>query len=74
MPGIGDTAMLFVSLWIIAEAHRSGVPLRLKLQMIWNVFLDWLIGLIPIIGDIFDVAWRANQRNAEIFEKHVVGQ
>ena len=71
LPGVGDTVMLLVSLWVVMEAHRAGVPMRLKLKMLGNVMLDWLIGSIPVVGDLFDVAWRANQRNAKIMENYV---
>jgi len=43
--------------------------------MIANVFVDWLIGIIPILGDLFDWGWQANNRNARLlrahFEKHL---
>ncbi|MEX0300310.1 MAG: DUF4112 domain-containing protein [Kordiimonas sp.] len=71
LPVFGDTLMLLVSLWVIMEAHRAGVPMRLKLKMLANVMLDWLIGSIPFVGDLFDIAWRANQRNADMFANYV---
>jgi hypothetical protein len=38
--------------------------------MILNVLIDTAIGTVPVIGDVFDVAWRANIRNADLLEKH----
>lgn len=73
LPGVGDTGMMLVSLWVVFQAHRAGVPIPAKLKMLLNVLLDWVIGSIPLVGDIFDVAWRANQRNARIFAEYMDG-
>jgi len=34
--------------------------------MTYNIFIDWLIGLVPIIGDIFDMGWKGNNKNAAL--------
>lgn len=65
IPGIGDTVSLGVSAIIIIQAKRLGASYPQILRMIFNSFLDWLIGLVPIIGDLFDVAWRSNMRNTD---------
>ena len=44
-------------------------PLFLLLRMAVNVAIDWLIGLIPLVGDIFDIAWKANLRNARLLSR-----
>ncbi|TCO78477.1 DUF4112 domain-containing protein [Chromatocurvus halotolerans] len=66
IPGVGDTLTLAVSLYIYSSAKRAGVPWRKRVQMLWNVFVDWLIGLIPVLGDLFDVSFKANSRNMRI--------
>ena len=63
IPGVGDAASSILSLYIVYEAYRVGVRKRVILQMAWNVLLDFLIGLIPIIGDYFDMTYKANIRN-----------
>jgi len=69
IPGLGDTATLGVSGYIILQAARLKPPKRKLLRMGINIFLDWLIGLIPIIGDLFDVGWKANIRNAKMMRE-----
>lgn len=64
VPGLGDTLGLFISLYIIANCLRTGIPLTLVGVMLLNVLLDWAVGSIPLIGDIFDLTWKANNRNA----------
>ncbi|PZQ48056.1 MAG: DUF4112 domain-containing protein [Micavibrio aeruginosavorus] len=71
IPGIGDTASLAVSAYIIHKAHKSGVHPFLISRMTWNVFVDWLIGLVPFFGDIFDVGFKANRRNIALIKDHV---
>ena len=66
VPGIGDTATLFVSAYIIYEAHKLGASGPMKLRMIWNVLLDWLVGIVPVLGDIFDAAFKANKKNVDL--------
>ena len=71
IPGIGDTIGLSVSGYIMAHAHGLGAPKRLLLRMGGNVFVDWLIGLIPIVGDLFDWGWQANNRNTAMLRAHL---
>ncbi|HYE07283.1 MAG TPA: DUF4112 domain-containing protein [Planctomycetota bacterium] len=63
IPGIGDTLTLAVSGWLVWRAHLLGVRSSVILRMVANVGIDWLAGSVPLIGDLFDVAWKANQRN-----------
>lgn len=69
IPGLGDTASLGVSGYIVMQAARLNPPKRKMFRMGFNIFLDWLIGLIPLIGDIFDIGWKANNRNAKIMRE-----
>ncbi len=73
VPGIGDTASLFVSGYIIHKAHKHGVHPILLSRMVWYVFIDWLIGLVPLAGDIFDVSFKANRRNVDLLKAHFKG-
>ena len=70
IPAIGDTLTVAVSGYIYTFAKKAGVPWYRRSQMIWNIFVDWLVGLIPFIGDIFDVGWKANTKNLEIIIAH----
>ncbi len=71
VPGIGDTIGMAVSGYIFHRAVQQGVPHHIKFRMIFNIFIDWLIGLIPLLGDLFDVKWKANIRNVELLKRHM---
>lgn len=70
LPGIGDTISSLISVYILKEGHALRVPFWVKLLMLWNIFVDWLIGLIPLAGDLFDIGWKANSRNVRLIGKH----
>jgi len=70
VPGVGDTLALMPAAYIIWTAHHMGVPMHRKTVMAWNVFLDWFLGLVPLVGDIFDVGFTANRKNAAILRRH----
>ncbi|MCA0940620.1 DUF4112 domain-containing protein [Salipiger pacificus] len=69
VPGIGDTLALAPAVWIVKEAHDMGAPRALLGQMGVNLAIDWGIGLIPLVGDIFDIGYRANTRNAGMLRR-----
>ncbi len=70
IPGIGDTISLLISSYIVRRAHEYGVPHHVKARMAFNIFVDWLIGIVPFIGDIFDVGWKANRMNVDLLKKY----
>jgi hypothetical protein len=58
IPGIGDTATALVAAYIVLEASRLGVPKGTLARMIANVGIDFIIGLVPLAGDLGDFAWK----------------
>ena len=70
VPGIGDTGTLLFSLYIISRARSYKVPWYVTLRMIWNALVDWIIGLVPLIGDIFDIGWKSNIKNVSLIRQH----
>ena len=66
MPFLGDLLGVLASTYILAEAARLGVGRSLLLRMALNVALEGVVGAIPIAGDVFDAAWKANQRNVRL--------
>jgi hypothetical protein len=70
IPGLGDVSGAVLSGYIVLASARLGVPPSVVSRMILNVLVDTAIGTVPVIGDVFDVAWRANIRNADLLEKH----
>src|SRR5947209_12597228 len=71
VPGIGDAVTTIISLYIVSEARALGAPPLLIARMIANVALDGLVGAIPLAGDAFDVAFRANRRNMALLREHL---
>jgi hypothetical protein len=71
VPGIGDAAGLAISSYIVLEAWRLGAPNSILLRMIANLVVDGAVGSVPIAGDLFDMAWKANKRNMNLLLGHV---
>jgi len=71
VPGLGDAVSAVFSGYIILQASRLGAPKSVVTRMIANVALDTLVGWVPILGDLFDVAWKSNLRNVALLESHV---
>jgi uncharacterized protein DUF4112 len=70
-PGLGDALGAAAALWIVLEAARLGAPVSTLSRMLANVAIDTMIGAVPVAGDVFDFAWKANLRNVELLERHV---
>ncbi len=70
IPGFGDAAGGVVSSYIIAQAARMGVPKSTLIRMAFNVLIESLVGLIPVVGDLFDFAWKANSRNVRLLQQY----
>jgi len=71
VPGIGDLTGAAFSSYIIAEAHRLGVSRIVLMRMLGNMAVESLVGVIPVAGDLFDFAWKANRRNVALLERHM---
>ena len=71
IPVIGDAAGLILSSYVLIEAQRLGVSKRIKTKMIINMLIDFVGGLVPFFGDIFDAFFKANTRNTQLLKKHL---
>jgi hypothetical protein len=71
VPVGGDALLGLVSLYIIYEAAQLGLPKHKLARMLANVALEVAGGSVPILGDLFDMALKANLRNLKIIEGHV---
>jgi Domain of unknown function (DUF4112) len=69
IPGFGDTATSLVSFYILVAAVRQGVPKITITRMAVNVALDYLIGSLPFVGDLFDAWWKSNQKNVALLKE-----
>jgi len=71
VPGLGDAVSAVFSGYIILQASRLGAPQSVVTRMIANVALDTLVGWVPVLGDLFDVAWKSNLRNMALLDSHL---
>jgi hypothetical protein len=72
VPGVGDLSTFAVSgymLWIMAHNGASGYLLA---RMVLNVVIDAIVGSIPLLGDLFDIGFKANMRNMRLMHEHYV--
>ena len=70
-PVAGDALLGAISLYIVYEGYRLGVSRAEIAKMLANVAVETAVGTIPIAGDLFDVAFKANLRNLAIIDRHV---
>jgi Domain of unknown function (DUF4112) len=70
IPGFGDLASPVYTALILIEGLRLRVPAVVQARMVLNAAIDMGIGLVPLLGDIADVAWKANLRNLALLERH----
>jgi uncharacterized protein DUF4112 len=68
IPGIGDAITTALSLYIVHEARQLGAPRHVIVRMLANVMIDGFVGAVPLVGDAFDVVWRANRRNMRLLQ------
>ena len=73
-PVAGDALLGAISLYIVYEGYRLGVPRADIAKMIGNVAIETAVGTIPVAGDLFDVAFKANLRNLAIIDRYVNGR
>jgi len=70
LPGAGDVAGGLASVLLFVVAFRNGVPPGVILRMLVNVGVDAIVGAVPVLGDFFDAAYRSNEKNLELLERH----
>ena len=70
LPVAGDTVTTCVSLMLLNKARKMQVPRRLLLRMLGNIIIDCLVGALPLVGDLFDLGWRANTKNLSLLEQY----
>ena len=68
IPVLGDTITSAAAVYPIWVAERHGLGKTVQARMAFNVLVDWLTGLIPIAGDVFDAAYKANLKNLKLLE------
>lgn len=74
VPVVGSLSTAAVSAYMIKRAHGMGVPNHILAQMIGNVAFDAVIGSVPVVGVLFDFAYKANRRNVRLLRRHFEGR
>ena len=69
IPALGDTSTSLVSFYILASAVRYRVPKITLLRMGLNIGIDYLVGSLPVVGDLFDAWWKSNHMNVDLLKK-----
>lgn len=70
-PGAGDIAGGVLSAFIVVQAANLGAPRSVLARMVMNVAIDSIVGVVPILGDLFDISWKSNTRNMDLLERYV---
>lgn len=70
IPVIGDVATTTVSIYIVVRALSMRIPFVVILQMLFNVLVDFIFGAVPILGNIFDFIWKANEKNIILIKRY----
>lgn len=70
VPYAGDMVTFAFSGLLVISMARYGASGMVVVKMLWNVLLDTMVGSIPLVGDIFDVQFKANRRNYRLLKEH----
>lgn len=68
-PVAGDAATGLTSVAILGLALKQGVPTIVLARMVGNIAVDVLLGMIPVLGDVFDLVFKSNRRNLDLIER-----
>lgn len=71
VPGAGDVVGALISGYIVLAGWRLGVPAGGLVKMLGNIGFDTLGGAVPVLGDVFDMAFKSNARNVALVEKYL---
>jgi len=71
VPGLGDAAGAALAAYLVVLAARLGAPPAILLRMLLNVSVDAVVGAVPLLGDLFDIGWKANTRNIELLDRYL---
>ena len=73
VPGVGDFLAGAASTVIVLAAFFRGVPLITVARMVANLGIEVVVGIVPVLGNLFDIGWRANRRNYALLERSLAG-
>jgi hypothetical protein len=70
VPGLGDLVAPVFTVAVLATGLRMRVPAIVQARMVLNALIDMAIGIVPVLGDLADIAWKADLRNVALLERH----
>ncbi len=70
VPGIGDLATPALAVLLLVHGARVRVPKIVLARMVLNALIDFVVGAIPVVGDLFDFGWKSNVWNLALLERH----
>ena len=70
-PAAGDIITALISLYLVWSSSKLNISRSTILTMLWNIVLDTLVGTIPLLGDVFDLAFKANRKNYKLLIKEL---
>ncbi|MFC3695320.1 DUF4112 domain-containing protein [Chenggangzhangella methanolivorans] len=73
VPVAGSLSTALISAYMIKRAHELGASRGTLVQMVGNVAFDAVVGSIPVVGPVFDLAVKANRRNVRLLRRHLGG-
>ncbi|MFW5903704.1 MAG: DUF4112 domain-containing protein [Halolamina sp.] len=71
VPVVGDWLMYLASLYVVYQGYRLGLPKCAVAWMLLRITVETVLSSVPLVGDLLDVVWKANQRNVARMEQHV---
>ncbi|CAA9345404.1 MAG: hypothetical protein AVDCRST_MAG89-2835 [uncultured Gemmatimonadetes bacterium] len=71
IPGFGDAAGAVVSAYVVVQAARLGASVPTLVRMLLNVGVEAVAGAVPVLGDLFDAAFKANARNVALLRREM---
>ncbi len=70
IPYVGDVASLSISAVLVTVMARRGASGMVLVKMLGNILLDFIAGSVPVLGDLFDLGYKANLRNLRLLKEH----
>src|SRR5699024_2419359 len=71
IPGAGDLLSGMLSLYFVIIGARDGASAFVLIRMLLNILVDIVVGAIPLLGEFFDIGWKANLRNARLLDNFI---
>lgn len=74
LPVVGDWVGGLVGVYVVLASIRHGLPKSVITRMVFNVGVDFMAGSVPVVGDLFDFAWKSNTKNLHLLNKYATGK